>query len=189
MAKSKNNVVTHGLSGKVGDMLVFRQRAGQTLVGKIPVRSTVAPTDKQIMVKEKFQEGAIYAKAAIADPVTKAFYDSVAAKGQTAYNMALADYCVAPEIKSIDVSAYTGAIGDKIEVKATDNFMVKSVKLRILKLDGTLIENGEAVQDEANSIKWVYTATTVHAEITGSKVVAQAIDQPGNVTEKEQVIP
>ncbi|MFJ1382405.1 hypothetical protein [Capnocytophaga canimorsus] len=26
MAESKNNIVTHGLSGKVGDLLVFYQR-------------------------------------------------------------------------------------------------------------------------------------------------------------------
>ena len=37
MAKQTNNVVTHGLSGKVGDLLVFRQRAGKTVVGKAPV--------------------------------------------------------------------------------------------------------------------------------------------------------
>ena len=37
MAKQSNNVVTHGLSGKVGDLLVFSQRAGKTVVGKAPV--------------------------------------------------------------------------------------------------------------------------------------------------------
>jgi hypothetical protein len=29
MAKQHGNVVTHGLSGKVGDLLVFRQRDGK----------------------------------------------------------------------------------------------------------------------------------------------------------------
>jgi hypothetical protein len=31
MAKQRGNVVTHGLSGKIGGLLVFRQRAGQTI--------------------------------------------------------------------------------------------------------------------------------------------------------------
>ncbi|SDF09761.1 hypothetical protein SAMN05421825_1031 [Epilithonimonas hungarica] len=32
MAESKNNIITHGLSGKVGDLIVFRQRSGDTIV-------------------------------------------------------------------------------------------------------------------------------------------------------------
>ena len=189
MAKSKNNVVTHGLSGKVGDMLVFRQRAGKTIVGRVPVKSTVEPSSKQLLVQEKFHDGAVYAKSAIANPATKAFYEAGAADGQTAYNRALADYCVSPEIKLVDVTGYAGAIGDLILVKATDNFMVKSVKVTIEKLDGTLIEKGDAVQDASNGIKWLYTATTVNAVVTGIKVIATASDVPGNTTQKEEVIP
>jgi hypothetical protein len=36
MAKQKGNVVTYGLSGKIGDLLVFRQKDDQTIVSKIP---------------------------------------------------------------------------------------------------------------------------------------------------------
>ena len=36
MAKSRNNVVTEGLSGMLARQIVFRQRAGQTIVGKAP---------------------------------------------------------------------------------------------------------------------------------------------------------
>ncbi|CEN46452.1 hypothetical protein CCAN2_1710034 [Capnocytophaga canimorsus] len=31
MTQSKNNIVTHGLSGKVGGVLVFSQRNGKTI--------------------------------------------------------------------------------------------------------------------------------------------------------------
>ncbi len=31
MAQSKNNIITHGLSGKVGDIIVFSQRGGKTI--------------------------------------------------------------------------------------------------------------------------------------------------------------
>lgn len=47
MAKSKNNVVTHGLSGKIGDMLVFSQRNGQTIVGMAPKERTQPLSAKQ----------------------------------------------------------------------------------------------------------------------------------------------
>lgn len=40
MAESKNNIVTHGLSGKVGDLLVFSQRNGKTIVSKAPKERT-----------------------------------------------------------------------------------------------------------------------------------------------------
>jgi hypothetical protein len=36
MAKQKGNVVTFGLSGKAGDLIIFRQRDGQTIVAKVP---------------------------------------------------------------------------------------------------------------------------------------------------------
>ncbi|MCD0479267.1 hypothetical protein LPB90_12440 [Chryseobacterium sp. LC2016-29] len=47
MAESKNSIVTHGLSGKVGDLLVFRQRNGKTVVSKVPEDSTGELSDKQ----------------------------------------------------------------------------------------------------------------------------------------------
>ncbi|MDR1594239.1 MAG: hypothetical protein LBS43_07135 [Prevotellaceae bacterium] len=36
MAKSTNNIVTHGLRGKVGDILIFRYVNGDTIVSKVP---------------------------------------------------------------------------------------------------------------------------------------------------------
>ncbi len=189
MARQKNNVVTHGTSGKVGDLLLFSQRGGKTIIGKIPDRSGLIPTDKQLQVQEKFQEGVVYAKTAIADPATKALYDAVAAEDQTAFNMALADFCVAPEIKSVDHSHYTGVIGNKIIVKAIDNFMVKSVKLELRKPDNSLIEEGDAVQDPVNGLLWDYTATVTNPAVSGTKIIVKAADLPGNITEKDEIIP
>ena len=40
MAESKNNVITHGLSGKVGDLIVFRSRFGRTFVSSKPKERT-----------------------------------------------------------------------------------------------------------------------------------------------------
>jgi hypothetical protein len=54
MAKSKNNVVTFGLSGKIGDLLVFRQRDGQTIVAKVPQQSGKV-SEKQKMQRKRFQ--------------------------------------------------------------------------------------------------------------------------------------
>lgn len=46
MAESKNNIITYGLSGKIGNILVFSQRNGKTIVSQAPKKSAeeqVAP--------------------------------------------------------------------------------------------------------------------------------------------------
>ncbi|WP_304063611.1 hypothetical protein [Pedobacter glucosidilyticus] len=41
MAKSRNNVITHGLSGLVGDLLAFRQREGKQFSTKSSKKYTL----------------------------------------------------------------------------------------------------------------------------------------------------
>jgi hypothetical protein len=73
MAKQKGNVVTHGLSGKIGDLLVFRQVDGKTVVSKIPERPKTV-SDKQKEHRERFQRATFYAKSAVDAPETKELY-------------------------------------------------------------------------------------------------------------------
>ena len=94
MAQSKNNIITHGLSGKVGDLLVFRSWNGKTIVASKPAERTGEPSEAQKQNQKRFQEAILYAKAAIADPDTKAAYKAAAAEGQTPYNVAVADLCM-----------------------------------------------------------------------------------------------
>ncbi len=54
MAKSSNNVVTHGLSGKIGDLLVFSQRDGKTIVSNKPRKSNKV-SEGQKEQRKKFQ--------------------------------------------------------------------------------------------------------------------------------------
>ena len=49
----------------------------------------------------------------------------------TAYNLAVADYFGKPEILDIDISRWTGQAGQKIYIRAKDNFMVVRVRLVI----------------------------------------------------------
>ncbi|MEI9933748.1 MAG: hypothetical protein WDM71_02610 [Ferruginibacter sp.] len=165
MAESKKNIVTHGLSGKVGGILVFSQRHGKTIVSKAPTR-TGELTDNQKQHIQKFQQAVIYAKTALTNPATKADYAAAAGEGASAYNIAVADMLQAPDIESIDLSSYAGKVGDKIIVKATDDFKVTQVSVGIYKPDGTLIEKGNAVIN-ANGIEWDYTATVANAGLSG----------------------
>jgi hypothetical protein len=73
MAKSKNNVVTYGLSGKIGDLLVFRQVDGKTVVSKIPTQST-SVSEKQQAHRKRFQQAVVYGNMAVRNSQTGALY-------------------------------------------------------------------------------------------------------------------
>jgi len=70
MAKSKNNVITHGLSGLIGDLLVFRQRANKTIVADRPKPFSTPPTDLQLGIQRRFKRAAQYARKAIGEEIS-----------------------------------------------------------------------------------------------------------------------
>jgi hypothetical protein len=183
MAKQKGNVVTHGLSGKIGDLLVFRQRDGQTIVSKIPEQKKAA-SEKQVELRHRFQQATVYAKIAAGTPGTKELYEGEAKKrrGMTAYSVAVADYFNALDIDSVDLSGYLGVVGDEIRIIASDDFAVKSVHVQIGNANGSVVEEGYA----ANSVAglWIYTVTANNESPNGCKIVVSASDMPGNVTAK-----
>jgi hypothetical protein len=182
MAKSRRNVVTFGLSGLIGDLLVFRQKAGKTFVSNKPKPSTKAPTAEMLKVRNLFRRAAIYAKAIIKDTAKKAAYLAAAKPGQTAFNVAFADYQKGPEIEAeLAFPGYSGAIGQQLRASIIDNFTVKSVTFSILDAAGQIMESGEAVQTE-DGLDWVYTTTVENASFAGGKVVIKAYDNPGNET-------
>jgi hypothetical protein len=185
MAKSNNNVVTYGLSGKIGDLLVFRQVDGKTIVSKMPEKPKTV-SEKQKAQRKRFQQAVIYAQAAIADPETKALYQVAAKKGKKPVNVAVADFFNAPDIEQIDLSGYAGNVGDRIRIIASDDFAVKSVHVRITNADGSLVEEGNAVQSAGNL--WTYTATQNNDHLEGDKIVVSASDLPGNVTHEEHTL-
>jgi hypothetical protein len=103
------------------------------------------------------------------------------AKGPT--TLAFADYLDAPRIKDIITSGYSGSIGDKIAVTAIDSFKVKAVRVKITRADGTLVEQGEAVQ---GTLSWEYSCTVNNASLTGCIIMVTAYDLPGNSTVEQK---
>lgn len=179
MAESKNNIVTFGLRGLVGDMLVFKNRAGKTIVSRKPEVSSAPPSPQQIAVRQRFRDAVRYAKSIMAIPAAKAMYESMAKPGQSAFNLAMADVWKAPEIKDVVVTAYTGQPGSKVMVNVIDRFWVESVTVTITSPAGVVIETGQAVMQE-NGSDWLYTATTLNNTLDGTMVAAVAKDRPGN---------
>ncbi|HYX08666.1 MAG TPA: hypothetical protein VE912_18185 [Bacteroidales bacterium] len=187
MAKVGNNIVTTGLSGKLGNLLVFRNRAGKTIVSQAPGERKGEWTDAQLKHRARFQEAIIYAKSAIADETTKEAYKTAADNGQSAFNVAVADFMNAPHIDEIDMSSYTGEPGGYIQVRAVDDFQVAEVSVSILNADGSEVEKGMAELVPGNSW-WKYSATAKNDTLQNDKIIIRVSDIPGNLTEMEKEI-
>jgi hypothetical protein len=188
MAKQTRNVVTYGLSGKVGELLVFRQVKGKTVVSSAPQQSKKV-SEKQQSHRGRFRQAVIYAKAATTGQSgSKALYDALAAKkGQTPFIVAVADFFNAPEIRQIDLSRYTGQVGDEIRIEVSDDAAVKEIGVSITNADGSPVEEGFAQSDASGSI-WTYKATQTNANLSGDKIVVSVYDFPENTVRDEQVL-
>ncbi len=187
MARVGKNIVTQGLSGKLGDMIVFRQVGGETVVATTPEKRNRIATPSQKKHQRRFQEAVIYARNVMEDENLKAAYALKIKGNQSAFNVALADFLNAPDIDEVDVSQYDGTKGSPIVVKVVDDYEVAQVIVSIFKDDGTMVEEGTATL-AGNGLDWLYTAQKANATLTGSKLIIKASDLPGNASEIEQVL-
>ena len=187
MALVGKNIVTKGLTGMLGETIVFRLRGGQTVVATAPEKQDRIPTTKEKAHREKFGRAILYGKAVVKNPEQKTLYETQADENTSAYNVAVADFMNAPMIDEVDVSLYTGEIGSTIRVRATDDFMVSSVNVKIENPDGTLAEEGLAVADETG-LDYIFTAKKKNASLEGDKITIEVNDLPGNETVVSQVL-
>lgn len=180
MAKVYNNIFVRGLTGSVGEQFVIkRTRSGKTIISNTPTyHENRVFTPAQLEVHERFKEATLYAK----DAKTQAVYvEKAAGSGMTPYNAAVADWFHMPEVKEIDMQAWTGAVGDIIRIKAVDDVQVTQVNVVIMDHGGTVLEQGAAVKNDSGW--WTYVTQTVIG--VSPRVVASARDLPGNVAELE----
>ena len=181
MARSDDNFLTYGLTGTIGGMLTFRQRARRTFVSVHRKPTTIPATEKLQSVRLKFASCIAYAKSAVKNPKTRAMYQAAIKGGQTAFNVATSDALNPPEITFIDKTGYQGNIGDILLVKAKDDFMVSEVSVTILNASGHLVEQGNAVMELAKG-DWIYVASKLNPEYAHAVISVTASDLPGNTT-------
>jgi len=178
MAKVRNNIVIKGLSGSLGEQLVIKQdKAGRTIVAVKPeFDPNRSFSEAQKGVHENFREATAYAKTAKTE---EAYISKAEGTPQSAYNIAVTDWFHAPEILELDASAWHGAIGQVIRVKAMDDVQVTQVNIVITDSAGVALEQGQAVR--ADGLWWNYTTTATAPE--GPRVVATARDLPGHIAQ------
>ena len=180
MAKVRNNIITQGLSGSLGDQIVFRSdKAGRTIVAAKPAFSSDREFNAaQLTQQEAFRRAITYAKSAKDEVI---YISKAQGTALSAFNVAVADWFNKPEILEIDASGWTGEIGQKIRVKAQDEIHVAKVHVVVGDADGVVFEQGEAVR--AEGLWWTYTTTALRSTTAAPRIVATAHDLPGNNAE------
>jgi hypothetical protein len=144
-----------------------------------------AASAAQVAQRQRFQQAVLYGKKL--DAEIKADYATKADELHSAYNVAVADFFHAPDVDEIDVTHYSDAIDERIRIRVIDDFKVKQVNVAIYNADGSLVEQGDAVQAD-NVIDWNYSATALNASLEGDKIIIKVPDNPGNITEAEEVL-
>lgn len=180
MSKLGNNLVLKKATGKLGDLIVFRQGPHGPVISSAP-KKPANVHEKQVAIRERFLNAVQYAQRQMAKPESKALYEAgVNKKLLSAYQVAVTDYLNAPRIKQIDVEGYSGDAGQSIHVHATDDFSVASVTVIIRNAAGEQIERGTATLSTDLGNVWVYTTTASIGSFEGATITVNVKDNPGN---------
>jgi hypothetical protein len=170
MAKVVDNIITEGLSGRLGDQLVFRRlRDGRTILCKKPNFSNRKLSEAQKEHHRRVKEAAAYArKASRRDPLYARLAEGTM---KNAYNVAFGDWFHPPVIQRL------GWYGAAIRIWATDDVQVAGVQVLVLDGNGEILEQGEALQGRGDWWEYIPAAA--------GKVVVEACDLPGNKVQAE----
>lgn len=178
MARVHNNIFVRGLTGAVGDQFVIRKtRSGKTIIANKPEFDENREfSEAQKAQQDAFKRAIGYARLAKTQPL---YVQLAKGTDATAYNMAMADWFGEPEVRSIDASGWNGQAGKTVQIVAQDDTYVTRVQVKIHN-NGTVLEEGEAVRSEHDSMLWIYTTTTAITPAPGVLLDASAYDMPGN---------
>lgn len=153
MAIIKDNILTEGLSGMLGDVIVFRQLGGKTIVAKKPRRpSTESAHQRENRLR--FRAASAFAKYMLKDPDKKAYYVAKAYKLKlpNAYTAALTDYMRKPAITAVkckDVSH-----GRMTITAGKSGFPLASVTVTLMSAQGKPMAVGTAVLKDRRKNEW-----------------------------------
>ena len=185
MARVRKNVLLEGLAGMVGGQLVFkRDKAGRTIVTNRPHFDEDRKfSASQLTQQARFREAMAYAKEA---SQTQAVYaEKAAGTSKTAYNVAVADWFHMPEVGEIDLSGYTGAAGEVIRARVTDDVAVAQVTIVIATSAGEVVEQGRMNHEQG---VWYAYTTTAGCPAGPARVMVTGLDLPGHAGRGEAML-
>ncbi len=147
MALLAANSVLQGLTGMIGNQLVFRKHGDKTVVSKKPYRCRKRTSELQQLYLTKFKEASKYARTLLRDPDKYEHYTKLAKKHKkhSAYNLVISEYMLFIRIEEKETPRKQG---DKKRVVLTvtkkNNYKVDSVNVQLLSPSGETIAIGQA---------------------------------------------
>ena|SRR5689334_8850729 len=183
MALLAANSVLQGLTGMIGNQLVFRKHGDKTVVSKKPYRCRRRTSELQQLYLNKFKEASKYARTLLRDPDKYEYYTKLAKKHKKrcAYNLIISDYMLFIHIEEKE----TPKRGDRKRVVLTvtkkNNCKVNDVNVQLLSPSGETVAIGQA--NRISSSDWVFKLAAPPEK--GSSIIVTALDAFGMPTIKQ----
>ncbi len=183
MALLAANSVLQGLTGMIGNQLVFRKSGDKTVVSKKPYRCRRRTSELQQLYLNKFKEASKYARTLLRDPGKYEYYTKLAKKHKKrcAYNLIISDYMLFIRIEEKEIPKQ----GDKKRVVLTvtkkNNYKVNDVSVQLLSPSGETVAIGQA--NRISNTDWVFKLPAPPEK--GSSLIVTALDAFGTPTIKE----
>jgi hypothetical protein len=93
MPKAKLHPLFKEIRGTVGGLVFKRSNKGEVIIAQRPRKPSAEPSEAQKAHRQRFKEAAAYAKAALADPTIRAYYEEQALQlKKPPYSLAVGDY-------------------------------------------------------------------------------------------------
>ena len=141
--------------------------------------------NKSLSSRQRWQQQTLKAATYAAFAQTQPVYLLKAMGTQTsAYSFAFVDFLGKPQLVGMDISQWTGGIGERIHILVKDNVMVLHVRVMIRedRLSDIVLESGHAYRSPSDGLVWTYlTKTRIHQK-PGFCVDVLATDLPGNLS-------
>ncbi len=169
-------------SGKYGES-VFRKVNGETILALSPSKRTTDYSEQELAVQERFLQARDYADYVQLKPDLLALYQQAAEEAgkSSAYALAREDWFKPPKVTALRLDDYNGQAGSLVKFITRDELgVVKAVVTICDEEEGTLIEQGLAVEEVEGAGHWLYTATTQAPSGRSVTVEVEAYDHPGN---------
>lgn len=185
MAKFNKNTSKADMSALTSNSVVQTSWYGKNVFSKKPPpRPRKYNSPKQDESADRMRAANLYATRVLKSEEAKALYAKGIKRGgrTSAHAVAVQDFLTAPVIHYISFYNYTGTPGDAITIKATDDFRVDAVEVKVIGKDGKVLEQGNAEKYGRKPFIWKYKTTVANKDFAGSTVQAKARDLPGNQT-------
>jgi len=143
MSKTSENKLTMHYRGKFGQDFFFRMCGNKSVMCKLHDYSNMVWSGRQQDNRKYFRRAARWAQSVLVDEKVKRYYKKKAKRGQSAYNMAIADYMKTVRLEA-DFRFYDCLKGGKMKFSMKHVFGASSAEVIISGPGGIVIERGPA---------------------------------------------